>query len=601
MRIIIGGALLYLTSLPGAAPCQEPLDERRAAIQQSLDLLQHSEAVWRSRRDCSSCHHQALGGVALAMAAERGFVLDEDQWNAQRDWLQTEHPYSYFEDEGGINGQFGNSYRLLALAAMGRGRDDRTAAIVHYLMGRQHANGSWPSESWRPPLESSTISVTALAARAIESFAPEGRREEAQHRAARAYAWLESISPASTEEHVLRLFGLAYGGLGLESAARALLDRQREDGGWSQIPTRASDAYATGQAIVVLHEAAGLSLDTPALQAGLRWLWTHRDDAGAWHVPTRRLKKGLTQFESGFPYGKDQFISYAGSAWAVMALQLELDPRPSPWKTGKELVLARPTEPGSLLSPLYRSIVHGSLDDVRAALESGADPNELGEGKVTPLMAAIHDPALVRLLLEHGAKPDLRSQQMFLPVILAARYSGAGASFEILIEETKMQSFDLGGALAMATLGGDLECMQTLLDLGADVEFSVMDEIRPIHLACFHADVAAARLLLEAGADPDGGLKEFDGETALLAAASEGKAGMVELLLEYGADPLAVDKRGRNALHWAAAVAIGEARVAELLLAAGGIDPEVKDGDGHTAAGLAREAGNDAVSELLRR
>jgi hypothetical protein len=29
-------------------------------------------------------------------------------------------------------------------------------------------------------------------------------------------------------------------------------------------------------------------------------------------------------FESGFPYGKSQFISYAGSCWATMALLLTM-------------------------------------------------------------------------------------------------------------------------------------------------------------------------------------------------------------------------------------------------------------------------------------
>jgi hypothetical protein len=35
-----------------------------------------------------------------------------------------------------------------------------------------------------------------------------------------------------------------------------------------------------------------------------------------------------TYFESGFPYGKDQFISAAASGWAAAALALALPPAP---------------------------------------------------------------------------------------------------------------------------------------------------------------------------------------------------------------------------------------------------------------------------------
>ena len=39
---------------------------------------------------------------------------------------------------------------------------------------------------------------------------------------------------------------------------------------------------------------------------------------GSWRVATR-ARGFQTYFESGFPHGKDQFISIAGSAWATSA------------------------------------------------------------------------------------------------------------------------------------------------------------------------------------------------------------------------------------------------------------------------------------------
>jgi len=52
----------------------------------------------------------------------------------------------------------------------------------------------------------------------------------------------------------------------LQKMARALLAQQRKDGGWGQLPTLESDAYATGQALVALHQAGGLPITHRAYQ-----------------------------------------------------------------------------------------------------------------------------------------------------------------------------------------------------------------------------------------------------------------------------------------------------------------------------------------------
>src|SRR6185312_7907783 len=44
----------------------------------------------------------------------------------------------------------------------------------------------------------------------------------------------------------------------LQKSARALLAEQRANGGWGQLPSMASDAFATGQALVALRESAGI-------------------------------------------------------------------------------------------------------------------------------------------------------------------------------------------------------------------------------------------------------------------------------------------------------------------------------------------------------
>ena len=108
-----------------------------------------------------------------------------------------------------------------------------------------------------------------------------------------------------------------------EAVARA----QRGDGGWAQIDGLASDAYATGSALVALHEAGGLPSNDPAYRRGVAFLVRTQKDDGTWFVASRS-KPFQPYFESGFPYGKDQFISVAASGWAAAALALALPTGP---------------------------------------------------------------------------------------------------------------------------------------------------------------------------------------------------------------------------------------------------------------------------------
>jgi N-acyl-D-amino-acid deacylase len=103
----------------------------------------------------------------------------------------------------------------------------------------------------------------------------------------------------------------------------ALLKLQREDGGWAQLPTLSSDAYATGEALCSLYVVGALSDRDEVFHRGIQYLLKSQREDGSWQVSTRS-KPIQTYFESGFPHGKSQFISIAGSSWATMALLLSL-------------------------------------------------------------------------------------------------------------------------------------------------------------------------------------------------------------------------------------------------------------------------------------
>lgn len=111
-----------------------------------------------------------------------------------------------------------------------------------------------------------------------------------------------------------------------------------------------SDAYATGQSLVAPNQAGGLPVGHPAYRRGVRFLVDEQNEDGSWHVATRRKFPGIPHFESGFPYGEDQFISYAASAWATMALTLTIDDGPS-----QTLMRTEPVHPPIALEHRTRS------------------------------------------------------------------------------------------------------------------------------------------------------------------------------------------------------------------------------------------------------
>ena len=84
-----------------------------------------------------------------------------------------------------------------------------------------------------------------------------------------------------------------------------------------------SDAYATGTALVALHRTGSVKADDPPYLRGVSWLMKHQFTDGSWHVVSR-AKPFQKYFESGYPHGKDQFISITAACWATTALALAL-------------------------------------------------------------------------------------------------------------------------------------------------------------------------------------------------------------------------------------------------------------------------------------
>jgi len=218
------------------------------------------------------------------------------------------------------------AWQLIGLGSDGQEASYFTDIAANYIAATQLPDGSWPDRWSRPPLEYSPVSATAVAIRALDLYGLPGRRHEFSARIASAVAWLAKTQPAANEESAMRLLGLIWGRAShaaISEAAKRLASAQRTDGGWAQLAALESDAYATGQALVALRESGLFVPESPAFGRGVKYLLGTQEPGGSWHVRGRSLPV-QTLFESGFPHGRDQWISAAGTSWAAMALTLAI-------------------------------------------------------------------------------------------------------------------------------------------------------------------------------------------------------------------------------------------------------------------------------------
>jgi hypothetical protein len=326
-------AALSLLAFPlPVTPPAPPQKDIRAAVAAGLVPLQKGATGHIEQRTCFGCHNQAAPMLAFATAKDRGFDVPPDLFKAQ-----TAHIASFldtnrerYQDGRGTGGQVDTAgYAMFTLELAGHKPDENTAAVVAYLLKTQPDRDHWRTSSNRPPTEASDFTATYLAVRALRAWGPAAGadKEKIAKRIETARTWLLKTPAKDTEDRVFRLFALKEAGADAKevaSAAWELQKTQRADGGWSQLDGRRSDAYATGTALVALHQAGGLKTNAPAYRAGVAYLLRTQRSDGTWFVISRS-KPFQPYYESGFPYKDSQFISCAASGWATAALALAVE------------------------------------------------------------------------------------------------------------------------------------------------------------------------------------------------------------------------------------------------------------------------------------
>ena len=215
-------------------------------------------------------------------------------------------------------------------------------------------------------------------------------------------------------------------------------------------------------------------------------------------------------------------------------------------------------------------------------LEAGADPNarEQWKGQTALMWAAARSrPDMVRLLAEHGADVNSRSTEHNWPrqttIFPRAKFMPPGGLTPLLF----------------AAREGCAECARILVEAGADPDLPSPEEITPLLMATLNARWDTARFLVEAGAN----INKWDkwGQTPLYATVDyntiptggrpdrpslddTSSLELIELLLEAGANPNAqlklvppyrnlLDDRGGDPILWIGATPlIRAAKAADL-------------------------------------
>jgi hypothetical protein len=319
-----------------AAPPPSPV---WAAISRALPLLVKGSRGQLDERNCFSCHNQGPPILALTTARSRGFFVRGADVTDQLEFLAAQLEREKSEDRKGeaLTGHgIRGGWALATLEVGGWKADSGIEAVVELLLADSKDLDHWTPARPRPPTGASHFTATYLALRALRVCGTAAQKERIARRLGDARGWLLAAKPKDTEDRVFRLRGLREVGMtgtALKEAVQELLRTQRSDGGWGQLEAWASDAYATGSALVALHQAGEMATSDKVYQRGVAYLLRTQMADGSWLVRTRSepIQK---HFESGFPHGKHQFISIAGTGWAVTALALTL-PEPKATALGK--------------------------------------------------------------------------------------------------------------------------------------------------------------------------------------------------------------------------------------------------------------------------
>ena len=251
-------------------------------------------------------------------------------------------------------------------------------------------------------------------------------------------------------------------------------------------------------------------------------------------------------------------------------------------------------------TPFMYAVLYWPAAALSDLLAKGADPNRHSDANATALMWAVTDLDKTRLLLDHGADVNARSDEMRTPLMIAAGRTGGSAMVKLLLEhgakpDPNKNAGSESSALIEAATAGDAQSMELLIAHGANAKLAGQPA-----LAMSIANHCKKCLdLLVAGKPDKAAITGALGE-----ATNYADVDSVRRLLDLGADLNAVDPAGRTPIFYAAGSDLVPADVVKLLIERGAnVNVRVEHPNavdtGWTVLDVARLRGNTPIVELL--
>ncbi|XP_012290222.1 ankyrin repeat and SOCS box protein 9 [Aotus nancymaae] len=197
-------------------------------------------------------------------------------------------------------------------------------------------------------------------------------------------------------------------------------------------------------------------------------------------------------------------------------------------------------------SPLHEAAVHGRQLTLRKLISQGWLVNIITADHVSPLHEACLGGHLTcaNILLRHGAQVNGMTTNWHTPLFNAC-VSGSWHCVNLLLHygaNLQLQN-DLASPIHEAAKRGHVECVDTLVAHGCNIDHNISHLGTPLYLACENQHIACVKNLLQSGADVNQG-KGYD--TPLHAVASKLNEELVCLLMDFGADTYARNAEGKR-------------------------------------------------------